>query len=251
LIELHTIQAVIFDLDGTLRHSQPTYNQAFFDIACRLGVEEPPEGLKKSMRWLHYYWAQSPELMRDQEHYGDQVEAFWTNHARLALESLGCTPLQADRLSAEVYGCMVAEFQPSDWVPGDVAPALQTLRSAGYRLAVLSNRSHSFESLLSDWGLGGYFEFALAAGELAAWKPDPQVFTRAVERMATDPGETMYVGDNYYADVLGARQAGLVPVLLDSESIFPEADCPVIHTLGELPGLLSQEQPASRRRSTH
>jgi FMN phosphatase YigB (HAD superfamily) len=45
------------------------------------------------------------------------------------------------------------------------------------------------------------------------------------------------VGDNYYADVIGAQRAGLPAVLVDAEDIFPEADCSVINEIGQLTGL--------------
>jgi FMN phosphatase YigB (HAD superfamily) len=44
----------------------------------------------------------------------------------------------------------------------------------------------------------------------------------------------MYVGDNYFADVVGSRRAGLMPVLYDPGGIFPEADCTIIKSFEEL-----------------
>jgi FMN phosphatase YigB (HAD superfamily) len=46
--------------------------------------------------------------------------------------------------------------------------------------------------------------------------------------------ETVYVGDNYFADVVGSRRAGLHPVLYDPRGIFPEADCSTIKSFDEL-----------------
>jgi FMN phosphatase YigB (HAD superfamily) len=48
----------------------------------------------------------------------------------------------------------------------------------------------------------------------------------------------MYVGDNYFADIVGSHRAGLTPVLYDPASLFPEADCAVIKSLAEIPALL-------------
>jgi len=57
------------------------------------------------------------------------------------------------------------------------------------------------------------------------------------------PEQTMYVGDNYFADVIGARNAGLQPVLIDPEGVFDQhaeclGDCHVIRSMPELLGLL-------------
>jgi FMN phosphatase YigB (HAD superfamily) len=42
------------------------------------------------------------------------------------------------------------------------------------------------------------------------------------------PEQTLYIGDNYFADVVGARRAGLRPVLYDPKGLFHEPGCPVI-----------------------
>jgi FMN phosphatase YigB (HAD superfamily) len=54
----------------------------------------------------------------------------------------------------------------------------------------------------------------------------------------TRPDETIYVGDNYYADVVGARRAGLRPVLYDPGSLFPESECPAIKSFDELKAVI-------------
>jgi ribonucleotide monophosphatase NagD (HAD superfamily) len=50
------------------------------------------------------------------------------------------------------------------------------------------------------------------------------------------------VGDNYYADVVGARQAGLEPVLLDVNGLFAEPDCLVIQAHSQLFALLERRR---------
>ncbi len=233
------IRAICFDLDGTLRHSRPTFAEAFFDIAARLGVPYGRESRRKAERWLHYYWAKSDELVSDREIFAGQDDAFWSNHARLLLKALGCSPDQAGALAPVASQHMADEFKPQDWVSPDVPSTLQALKEAGYHLAVVSNRSKPYIEQLETLSLAGYFEFALHAGEVGCWKPDAEIFHRAVERLGIQPSQSLYVGDNYYADVVGASRAGLKPVLIDPEGLFPEAGCPIIGKIGDLPELLS------------
>lgn len=228
------IKNILFDLDGTLRHNRPSFNQAFFDFARELGVPDDPGTRQRAMRWFHYYWAQSPELLADLETFVERGDLFWTNHSRLHLLASGCLPEQAEALAPELYRCMEEQYTPEDWVPPEVTQTLQALKDSGFRLAVVSNRTHAYDEQLQALGLQDYFEFALAAGEINIWKPDPAIFQYALKQMQAKPNETLYVGDNYFADVVGARHAGLGAVLLDAEGTFPKADCPVIHTLEEL-----------------
>ncbi len=55
------------------------------------------------------------------------------------------------------------------------------------------------------WACWSYFEFWLYAGELERWKPNPEMFTIALQQLDLPAQAVAYVGDNYYADVIGAR----------------------------------------------
>jgi predicted HAD superfamily phosphohydrolase YqeG len=46
------------------------------------------------------------------------------------------------------------------------------------------------------------------------------------------------VGDNYFADVVGSRRAGLWPVLYDPDIIFPDADCTTMRSFDELNSII-------------
>ncbi len=232
------IRAILFDLDGTLRHNQPSSNQVFWDFAGSLGVESSLERRWEAARWTHRYWASSPELNEDLQEYAGDQDLFWTNYAHRHLLVLRCESNSAEKLAPVIHQYMKELHKPVDYVPLDVPETLAALKRAGFLLGVLSNRSESCDAQLEQLGLYQYFSFSLVAGEVAAWKPDPQIFQQALLRSGTQPEQTLYVGDNYYADIIGARQAGLHPVLIDPERVFPEADCPTIRTLGELPVVL-------------
>ncbi len=233
------IQAVFFDLDGTLRHDRPPSSKTFFDFAVEMGLAESQEGRRKALRWAHYYFADSPELRADRERIGDSRDEFWRNYARRHLTAFGCPPAQAEELAAPLRERMAHEYQPEDWIPPDVPVTLEALQGAGFTLAVVSNRSEPVDAYLETLGLGHFFSFSLTAGQVAAWKPDVRIFQRALEDAEARPEQAVYVGDNYYADVLGSRRAGLQPVLIDPDGLFPQAACPVIQRLGEFPGLMA------------
>ena len=238
LLSSNNIQAIIFDLDGTLRHSRPSANDALLGYAIHLGMEDQLERRLQAARWAHYYWAQSPDLIADKGAFPDEAQ-FWENYCRLNLLAYGCPAEQARELAPKLFSFMRDEYKPNDWVPPDVPGTLENLITAGYRLAMLSNRSKPYQEELESLGLAGYFEFALAAGEINIWKPAPGIFHHALRLMKTQPEETLYIGDNYYADIVGARDVGLHPILIDPLGIFPEAECNVIQNVGDLCHILA------------
>ena len=125
-------------------------------------------------------------------------------------------------------------YKPDSIVPEDVRRTLPQLKEAGYILAVISNRDKPFQDLLEDHGISQFFDFSLAAGEVKVWKPEPGIFEHGLQRVNLLASEVIYIGDNYYADVVGARRAGLQPVLYDPLGIFPDPDCITIQSLDEL-----------------
>ena len=149
--------------------------------------------------------------------------------------------MRARKLAPEMHCRMTEEHRPKDIVLPDVFSTLKALRSEGYRLGVVSNRSTPFHEYLQTMDLDSYFELVLAAGEISSWKPDPAIFQVALTRMKISPGQAVYVGDNYYADVVGARRAGLQPILIDPQGIFDTPGCPVITRIADLPGLLKPQ----------
>jgi HAD superfamily hydrolase (TIGR01549 family) len=236
------ITTILFDLDGTLRHSRPSMNQAFCKFAAELGLPESPEGARAALRWLHYYWAQSAEMLADLETYHGKEETFWLNHARLHLLAFGCPEDRLEVLAPQIHRRMSEDYEPQEWICADVPETLQALKQAGFTLGVVSNRTNPFGELLETLQLRAYFDYLLAAGEIQAWKPEPEIFRHALSQLNAMPEQTLYVGDNYYADVVGAERAGIRPVLLDPEGTFSEAACTVIRTIGQLEQVLEKEQ---------
>ncbi len=170
---------------------------------------------------------------------GDE-EVFWKNYVTRQLIAYGCTTAEADLVSPAVFRYMANEYQPDDHIPAAVPTTLQTLQEAGFTVGVVSNRRESFREYLETVGLLGFVHFTLAAGEVNSWKPDPGIFQQALQLAAATAPEAIYVGDNYYADIVGAQRAGIRPVLLDPDLLFPDADCEVILGIEEVSSLLGQ-----------
>jgi putative hydrolase of the HAD superfamily len=133
---------------------------------------------------------------------------------------------------------MLECYKPASIVPEDARRVLTELMQQGCRMALISNRTKPYQEEIEALGLGPYFAFSLAGGEINAFKPQPEIFRHACRRLEVEPQEAAYVGDNYFADVVGARRAALRPVLYDPRGIFPDAGCAIIKSFDELPGVL-------------
>lgn len=233
------IRAIFYDLDGTLRASVPLGREAFARQAAALGLETSAAIARRAAIWEHRYFAESPEIISDRETFHDDSRAFWLNYCSRQLQALGATPEQARTLAPQLNAYMGEHFRPQDIIFEDVHETLRTLRKAGYFLGIMSNRFEPYSDYLNERGLGELFDLVVYAGEAGIRKPNPEVFHFMLNKAGFSPAESMYVGDNYFADVIGARRAGMLPVLFDREQLFESPDCPVITAHAQILELLA------------
>jgi HAD superfamily hydrolase (TIGR01549 family) len=233
---------ILFDLDGTLRESVPLGDRFMLEFAISLGAVCNENCMREIRQWGHRYWASSECLTLDEETYGKGEPAFWENYARRTLEKIGAAPGKVREWAPLLHQHMFENYQPEDIIPEDVIPTLKELKKAGFTLGLLTNRTDPVDEYLEKIGLANYLDIYLAAGEVGVWKPDPCIFYYIMGMAGALPEETIYIGDNYYADILGARNAGIEGILIDRERIFPKADCQTIYDIRELLPILETKE---------
>ncbi len=140
---------------------------------------------------------------------------------------------------------MYAVTQANWFLEEDALPTLRTLQSQGYRLGLISNASDGDDvrTLLANHCLTEYFDPILISAEVGMRKPHPHIFKMALTLCDTAPENTVMVGDTLEADILGARNAGMISVWITQHAnpdtcgadIQPDASAAA---LSELPDLL-------------
>ena len=98
-----------------------------------------------------------------------------------------------------------------------VREVLDVLRER-YPLAVVTDAQSAYaRSELHKVGLLGYFDPIVVSGDHGYRKPDPRLFRLALDGMAVAAENTLYVGNDMYRDIYGAREARLTTVMFDSD----------------------------------
>lgn len=115
-----------------------------------------------------------------------------------------------------------------------VEETLQELKRRGYPMSVISNAHGRVEKDLQDAGLAPYFDYIFDSFHLNMEKPDPAIFHHAMSQVDVQPSESLYVGDVFSIDVVGANRAGMEAFLIDRYSLLEEVDCPKIKKLSDL-----------------
>lgn len=121
-----------------------------------------------------------------------------------------------------------------EYVPPEVVPALDRLAALGVTLAIASNANGVLARMFDRVGLTRYFHAICDSCVEGVEKPDPRFFRVVLERAGGRPETAIHVGDLYHVDVVGARSAGVRPVLLDPHGLYRDYDVERVRSLDEL-----------------
>jgi HAD superfamily hydrolase (TIGR01509 family) len=111
--------------------------------------------------------------------------------------------------------------------------ALERIRK-DYAIAVISNADGRIDVVLQRCGIADCFASITDSGLVGHEKPHPAIFEAALREMKADPAESLYVGDVYSVDYVGARKAGMQAVLFDVAGAYREREFPRVESLAEL-----------------
>jgi putative hydrolase of the HAD superfamily len=226
-------RAVFFDAGGTLIHLDRVF---ILEALATHGI---------SRTELHYAEADArarrhvAELVRSGGPSDDASR--WQAYGRHLLGGLGCR----DREVQAVQEMLVRRHREGylySWTVEGTRAALQEIRAMGCTLGVVSNADGRIAEFLERAGLGDAFDFVVDSGIVGVEKPDPRIFRIACSHAGVEPAAAVHVGDFYEIDVLGARAAGVWPVLLDPDDLHVHADCDRVRAITELPDWLKRPQ---------
>src|ERR1700751_4179557 len=159
---------------------------------------------------------------------------WWTFHSHL-LQQLNAG-------SDDLADALVRNTQNSaNWdqiLPG-TRESLDRIRQR-YATAVISNSDGNIDAVLRRCGICDCFASITDSGTVGQEKPHPTIFAAALRAMNADPAHSLYVGDVYSVDYLGARNAGMQAVLFDVAGASTHRDFPRVESLPELESWLEQ-----------
>jgi 2-haloacid dehalogenase len=217
------IRACVFDAYGTL-----------FDVHSAVGRLRPQIGAQAdelSRLWrskqLEYTWLRAL-MTRHADFWQVTGDALDYALARTGIAAAVREPLLQAYLRLKTYP--------------EVADVLRRLRTAGLKLAILSNGEPTMlATAVEHAGIGALLDAVLSVEEVGVYKPDPRVYRLAVDRLSVCADEIAFQSSNAW-DVHGAACFGLRPVWINRFGApaerLPGSAEHELRDLSGLPGLL-------------
>lgn len=196
------MKAVIFDLDGVLTKTDKLHTEAWKE-ACRL--------------WNIPFSPSVGELLRGVSR---------LDSAKIILEKAGCvlSGQELDRFAGsknDIYNRLLNDLNNTDVCDG-VMEVFEFLEHRGMRIAVASS-SRNARKILSQLQIERRFDAVIDGTMIKKSKPDPEVFSRAVDSLGLLPEECLVVEDAA-SGVMAARCLGCHTAGIGKEAWYAGAE---------------------------
>ncbi len=206
------LQALIFDVDGTLAETEEAHRVAFNQAFAEFGLP---------WRWEPALYARLLRISGGQERLRHYAETSDPARTGPGLPSLIAALHR--RKTALYTGMVVGGAVPLR--PG-VAALIHAARAAGLRLAVATTTTRENVLALFDGATGGaahaWFETLVCADDAPVKKPDPAVYRLVLHRLALPPAACLAIEDS--ANGVGAALAAGLPVIATRSAYSADDD---------------------------
>jgi putative hydrolase of the HAD superfamily len=222
------IQAVLFDMGGTLDGDGQHWLDRFVALYAAAGLVLPRERIRAA------FDAAEQEASSDEAIASAGLHGMVERHVAWQLRHLGIDDLS---LGAQLVDAFVAAVRPA--VVANVA-VLRTLADRGLALGVVSNGCGNVQVLCNEFGYAPYLSAIVDSRRVALFKPDPAIYRHAATVIGAVPAHVLMVGDSLERDVFPAKAVGMNTAWLNaSAAAAPHAVDVRLRALAELPAALA------------
>ncbi|GAA3974487.1 HAD family hydrolase [Actinomadura viridis] len=229
------VEAVLFDLDGTL------LDHAGAAAAAAAASLPGTDAAYVARRWLELEELVFARYLAGELGFAEQRRVRVT----ILAAELGLGDWDAARADAWI-AAYLERYRDAWRVFPDVAGCLDALESRAVPIGIITNGDGAQQrAKIEGLGLADRFPHVVISGEAGAAKPAAEIFHLACRTIGVAPGRAGYVGDRLTTDALGARAAGMLGVWLDrpgeggtAGAVPDDPGVPRITTLARLPALL-------------
>jgi len=226
------MKAIFFDRGDTLvQFGEPDYEAGLKEIRASMAPAKTLDSA--ALRQFHEAFLKKIDSYR--EHSNIEVNAL--HYYELLARYFG---IQFNRPYEEIcrrYHLAAQRFSP---LPG--APqVLDELKRRGFLLGLVTNTFLPHSVIAAEFktlALYDYFDTVVCSSEIIFRKPDRMIFEVALRSLTASASEALFVGDDYYADIAGAKEVGMKTVWLNPRRVAVAGEVKPDYEIVELKEIL-------------
>ncbi|MBN4071162.1 YjjG family noncanonical pyrimidine nucleotidase [Crocinitomix catalasitica] len=229
------VKHIFFDLDHTLwdfdLNSAETLTELFDQYNLGDCIESSQTFVENYQRINARFW----KMYRE-----GNIEKAKLTYIRF-METFELFGMQSDRDYAEKFASdYLARCPLKTHVFPTAIDTLQALK-ARFPLHIITNGFKEVQSVkMSSSGLDKFFDVVLYSEDVGVNKPDPRVFEKALELANAKNTESVMIGDNLDADIIGAENVGMKTIFFNPQGTVVDTNSKQIYQLSELIEIFDQ-----------
>jgi putative hydrolase of the HAD superfamily len=207
-------QVIFLDAVGTLFGVRNSVGRVYADLAQQFGVTADPNALNEG--FFRAFRSAPPMAFAgvNPDYVPEREYAWWWAIAAETFQEAGVLGQFTD--FEGFFTALYAHFATADpwFVYSDTRDSLMHWRDQGIELGIISNFDSRIHAVLDALELSKFFTSVTLSTEVGAAKPDPNLFTAALQKHSCSPDAAWHVGDSFREDYEGAKSAGLRAIWL-------------------------------------
>ncbi len=200
-------QAVIFDLDGVICHTDEYHFMAWKEIADELKIPYS-RAINDRMRGIDRMASLEVLLQGGEKIYSYEMKEQFANKKN------------------KIYQTLLENLSPKNLEP-EVKETLDAVRTRGLKIGIGSS-SKNTKLILNRLGLGTFFDAIADGTDVSHAKPNPEVFLIAAERLGVEPKACLVVEDAT-SGIMAAKAAGMDAAAIGEATALGLADYKLTH----------------------
>ncbi|MDO5656365.1 MAG: YjjG family noncanonical pyrimidine nucleotidase [Flavobacteriaceae bacterium] len=210
-MDKHLVKHIFFDLDNTLwdhrKNSEETLKKMYAEYDMENSYQIPFD------KW-HSVFYDKNELLWEMIREGQIPKA--ELRKRRFRDPFSHFDIQNDALADEWEEIYLTRMGKMNGIVEGAVELLQYLEPK-YHLHIITNGFIEVSSAkIENSALNGYFQTLTCADELNLRKPDPRIFHLAMEKSQAKNSESLIIGDDWIADIIGGIGVGWQAIFFDT-----------------------------------
>tara|TARA_Y100000748_G_scaffold119979_1_gene100712 strand:+ start:659 stop:1423 length:765 start_codon:yes stop_codon:yes gene_type:complete len=211
------IKAVFFDIYGTIADFYPPKQEIQLSVTEKFNITLEKNKILDAYKLANNFLVKQNSIFPIRKMNDEEKLDFFSNYEKIIIDNSGSNV--NINLAKKIWIEITKQRYELRIFP-DLMPCAKALRDMGLILGLISNINISGEEISKQLGISSYFNYAFTSEDLGYEKPNKMIFEKSLNIAKLNPSEVVFVGDQVESDVLGAKNANILPILLDRHNNY-------------------------------
>ena len=206
------IKAVFFDIYGTIADFFPPKEEIQINVAEKFNITLDKDKILDAYKLANNFLVKQNSIFPIRKMNDEQKLNFFSEYEQIIIDNSGSN---VDVGVAKNIWVEITKQKYDLKILPDLIQCINDLREMGLILGLISNINMSGKKIAEKLGVSSYFNYVFTSEDLGYEKPNKMIFEKSLDIAKLTSSEVVFVGDQVESDILGAKNANILPILLD------------------------------------